>query len=163
MSGRKRLMKAGPGILLASSVAGFAGVLTLHGLASGSNTAATSTAASPAAAAGPPGQGTPSRSATSHQASGPARSATGPGVQYGYGTLAVRVTVRGSHITGLTIASLQTLEPTSQMISAQAIPLLRSEVIAAQSTNVQGVTGASYTSAAYLRSAQAALDALHAG
>jgi uncharacterized protein with FMN-binding domain len=47
------------------------------------------------------------------------------------------------------------------MISEQAIPVLRSEVLAAQSANVQGVSGASYTSSAYVKSVQAALDALH--
>jgi uncharacterized protein with FMN-binding domain len=60
------------------------------------------------------------------------------------------------------VASLQTLDPTSQQISAQVIPMLRSEVLSVQSASINGVSGASYTSIGYARSLQAALDTLHA-
>ncbi len=84
-------------------------------------------------------------------------------MNFGYGTIAVRVKVRGSRIIAVSVAALQTLEPTSQQISTQAIPVLRSEVLSAQSASIDGVSGASYTSGGYARSLQAALDALHAG
>jgi uncharacterized protein with FMN-binding domain len=47
------------------------------------------------------------------------------------------------------------------MISSQAAPLLRDEVLQAQSANVQTISGATVTSDAYLNSLQAALDAAH--
>ena len=50
---------------------------------------------------------------------------------------------------------------TSVSISAQASPILRQEALAAQSARIDMVSGASYTSAAYVQSLQAALDAAH--
>lgn len=90
------------------------------------------------------------------------RTATGPSVNFGYGDIAVKVTIRGTRIVAVSVAALQTLEPTSQQICAQAIPVLRSEVLSGQSASVNSVSGASYTSGGYARSLQAALDRLHA-
>jgi len=89
------------------------------------------------------------------------RSATGTTEQYGYGQLAVRVSVDGTKITGLSLVGLQTAEPYSQQIAAQVVPMLRSEVLAAQTTQVNGISGATYTTDAYLTSLQSALDQLH--
>ena len=85
----------------------------------------------------------------------------GQSVQFGYGVLDVRVTVIGNHITDISVPNLRTAEPTSQQISEQAIPMLRSEVLSAQSASVNGISGATYTSQAYVQSLQAALDKLH--
>ena len=46
----------------------------------------------------------------------------------------------------------------SVQLSNQAAPILRSEVLKAQSAKVNGVSGATYTSVAYLASLQAAID-----
>jgi uncharacterized protein with FMN-binding domain len=81
--------------------------------------------------------------------------------QFGYGELAVRVTVTGSRITNVTVPALQTAEPFSQQLSEQAIPLLRSQVLAADGASINGVSGATFTSEAYATSLQAALDKLH--
>lgn len=89
------------------------------------------------------------------------RSATGTVEQYGYGQLAVRATVSGTRITGLSVVGLQTAESYSQQIADQVIPMLRREVLAAQRVQVNGITGATYTTVAYLRSIQAALNKLH--
>ena len=51
-------------------------------------------------------------------------------------------------------------DPHSQSIDQVAIPELRQEAIAAQSAKIDGVSGASYTSAAYEQSLQSALDKL---
>ena len=89
------------------------------------------------------------------------RTATGSTVNFGYGTIRVRVTVRRNQIIAASVSTLTTLEPTSQQISAQAIPVLRSEVLAARSANINGVSGATYTSQGYYQSLQAALAKLH--
>ena len=49
-------------------------------------------------------------------------------------------------------------------IDQSAVPILIRETIAAQSANIQGVSGATYTTGAYEQSLQAAIDkaALHA-
>jgi uncharacterized protein with FMN-binding domain len=71
------------------------------------------------------------------------------------------VVARGTQITDVSVAAIQTAEPTSQQISAQAIPTLRAEVLSAQGASIDAVSGATYTSQAYIQSLQAALDDLH--
>ena len=92
---------------------------------------------------------------------GAVRSAVGPVEQYGYGQLAVRVTVTGRKITNVSLASIQVAESYSASLAQQVIPMLRSEVLNAQSANINGISGASYTVAAYAASLQAALNKLH--
>ena len=93
-------------------------------------------------------------------ASGPV-SAVGAAAQYGYGVISVKVTVSGSKITDITIANLQTAESYSQQIANQVIPMLRSEILKAQSLKVYAISGATYTSDAYAQSVQSALTKLH--
>jgi uncharacterized protein with FMN-binding domain len=50
----------------------------------------------------------------------------------------------------------------SQYIMSQALPILRQEFLAAQSANVQNVSGATYTSEAFVQSLQSALLKAHA-
>lgn len=49
----------------------------------------------------------------------------------------------------------------SQFIMSQALPILRQEFLTAQSARIQHVSGASYTSQAFIRSLQAALLKAH--
>jgi uncharacterized protein with FMN-binding domain len=49
----------------------------------------------------------------------------------------------------------------SRAISAAAAPILRREAITAGSAAIDAVSGATYTSEAYARSLQAALDSQH--
>ena len=86
---------------------------------------------------------------------------TGNVYQYGYGQLAVQVTVTGAKITALSVVGLQTAESYSQQIANQVIPMLRQEVLAAQSVQVNGISGATYTAEAYVSSIQSALNKLH--
>lgn len=168
-----RTLKRAPAVITAGAIAGFAGVLVFH-----SGPAAPAAAGSPGAARTPstgptatgPGGSRPAGRARKraghhahHRQAGPpaTHSATGPQVNFGYGTIAVKVTVAGTHITHVSVASLSTLEPTSQAISSQAIPALRSEVLSVQSASINGVSGATYTSQGYARSLQAALDQMH--
>ncbi len=147
--------------MIGATLAGLIGVLEFHtrpaGLSIGTIPAAGSAAASPAATApsgGSTGSGTPSQP-------GGTRTATGPAVNYNYGVLSVTVTVSGSRITKVGIASLDDGgNPRSQFIDQQAIPILEQEALQAQSGNIQGVSGASYTSAGFAQSLQAALQQL---
>jgi uncharacterized protein with FMN-binding domain len=111
-------------------------------------------ATAPAARASPAATASPAARAAT-------RTAQGPVEQFGYGQLAVDVTVTGNRITSVTVPSLQTAEPTSQQISDEAIPQLTSEVLSAQGLNINAVSGATYTSQAYAQSLQGALDKLH--
>jgi uncharacterized protein with FMN-binding domain len=146
--------------VVASTAAGFAGVLALHTalkatpLALGQPRAASTTTA-------PPAQ--PGASSTTVPSTQPGAlvSAVGASENYGYGVLSVKVSVRASHIVDVTLANIQAPESYSQQLAQQVIPMLRSEVLSAQSAHVNGISGATYTSEAYLYSLQAALDQLH--
>jgi len=83
---------------------------------------------------------------------------TGSSVSTRYGNVQVSVTVSGGAITDVTALQLTSAEGRSLQISNQAAPILRSEVIAAQSADVANVSGATFTSDAYLSSVQSALD-----
>ena len=50
----------------------------------------------------------------------------------------------------------------SQFIMSQALPILRQEFLAAQSSKIQMVSGATYTSEAFVQSLQSALVKAHA-
>ena len=76
-----------------------------------------------------------------------------------FGTVQVQVTIQNGKITEVTPLQLTDAERKSAQISSRAAPVLRSEVLQAQSANVQTVSGATVTSEAYLTSLQAALDA----
>lgn len=104
------------------------------------------------------GTGAGSSSSSGSTSSG---SATGQAVNYGYGVLAVRVSISGGHITAVSVPVLQTAESYSQQLAQQVIPMLKSEVLSAQSANISTISGASYTSEAYAMSLQNALKKLH--
>lgn len=146
-------MKRAPWFLLAGAVAGFAGVLGLHGRPAAS--AATSQPRNHQR--GGRGQAPVGPAA----ASGAVRSATGALEQYGYGELDVKVTVRGSRIADISVPTIRVAEPYSQRLADQVIPMLKSEVLSVQSGQINGVSGATYTSEAYAMSLQSALDKLH--
>ena len=89
-----------------------------------------------------------------------ARSATGQAVYYRYGLLQLRVSVSGGHITNISRVQDEATDPRSAEINAQAIPMLHDQAVQAQSANIDGVSGATYTSEAYVQSLQSALDQL---
>jgi uncharacterized protein with FMN-binding domain len=157
-------MKRAP-IVIAGTLVGLIGVLKFHtapiSLASPSGSAlpaASASGASPAASAS--AQGSEAAGSGSKQSAG-THTAVGPAVYYDYGTLSVRVTVSAHKITKVAIASLDDgSNPRSQFIDQQSIPTLEQEVLQAQSAKIQGVSGASYTSAGFAQSLQGALQSL---
>ncbi len=156
-------------IAVVAAVGGFAGVLgfnlggsrapLLHTSAPASNPPSGPPATPPPTSPG--GSTTPTTTAGSSPPPTGVRSAVGTTYQYGYGQLAVRVTLDGTSITRVDTVGLQTADPYSQQLAQQVIPLLRHEVLAAQSAKVNGFSGATYTSEAYIYSLQSALDKLH--
>ena len=79
------------------------------------------------------------------------------GTRYGNGQ--VQVVISGGKITDVIVLQRQQNDRKSEQISAQATPMLREEVLAAQSAKVSNIGGATYTSQSYLQSLQSALDA----
>jgi uncharacterized protein with FMN-binding domain len=142
-----------------------AGIL-LVGWQSGGQPAETASSASGASASTSTGAagstGTSSGSAGTGSTGAAAKAAgTYPGavVQTRFGAVQVQITVQSGKITDVTALQLTDAERKSIQISNRAAPLLRTEVLAAQSADVQTISGATVTSDAYLSSLQAALDA----
>ena len=106
----------------------------------------------------PPTTAAPVTSTTTPSAS---RSATGDLVNYIYGVLSVTVTTSDSKISSVTIGSINDGgNYLSQSIDHASIPQLEQQALTAQSSNIQGVSGASYTSAGFRQSLQSALSKL---
>ena len=76
-----------------------------------------------------------------------------------YGPVEVQVQLSGGAIADVAIGSYPNGDGRSQRISAVALPILRSETLTAQSAQIDTVSGATYTSGAYIRSLQSAIDA----
>ncbi len=143
-------------VAIASTAAGFVVVLAAH-----------ITGAKPLAAGPPPPPSTTPTTSSGTTTTGPhspptvqSASAVGATEQYGYGVLSVKVTLQGHRIVDLSVANLQTAEQYSQTIAQQVIPVLRQEVLAAQGVRVNAISGATYTTEAYLYSVQSALTKL---
>jgi uncharacterized protein with FMN-binding domain len=93
-------------------------------------------------------------------ASGPSDGTyTGTSVATRFGDVQVAVTVVNASITDVTAVHLTDADSRSVQISNRAAPMLRDEVLASQSARVSNVSGATYTTQAYLSSVQSALDA----
>jgi uncharacterized protein with FMN-binding domain len=118
--------------------------------------AAAATAAADAAAAAEAAAAAASATAASTAQSG---TFTGSVSATRFGNVQVSVTIADGAITDVTPLQLTDRGGRSVAISNQAAPILRSEVISAQSVNVQNVSGATYTTDGYLQSLQSALDA----
>jgi uncharacterized protein with FMN-binding domain len=83
---------------------------------------------------------------------------TGSAVQTPFGTVQVQVTMQNGTITDVQALQLPTGRGHTQQVSSYAGPQLRSEVLQAQSANVNTISGATYTSDGYIQSLQSALD-----
>ena len=127
------------------------------GSSGSSGTGSSGTGAS--GATGSSGTGTSGSTGTSDAAA--ASTYKGTAVQTRFGAVQVQITVSGGSITEVTPLQLTDDDRKSIQISNRAAPVLRSEVLAAQSADVQTVSGATVTSLAYLTSLQAAIDAAH--
>ena len=104
---------------------------------------------------------TPAAPATTAPAA-PAKAAvsgtfTGATQQTRFGPVQVQITVSNGKITAAKALQYPNNDFRSQSISQQAIPYLVQETLAAQSANIQGVGGASYTSQGWYDSLVSAL------
>ncbi len=104
----------------------------------------------PAAGATPPATPAPSAAVGSG-------TFTGDPIDTPYGTVQIALVVQAGQIVDVTALQLPSDRRLSAQISAEAGPLLRNQVLRAQSANINGVSGASYTSYGYWESLQSAL------
>ena len=88
---------------------------------------------------------------------GPSGQYTGTDVVYRYGDIQVQITVAKGRITNISIPQESARDARSQFINGQAVPILTSEALAAQSLQFDVVSGATFTSYAFAQSLQSAL------
>ena len=98
----------------------------------------------------------PTQAATS-TSSGTSGTFAGATSQTRYGPVQVQITVSNGKITAAKALQYPNGDYRSADISNQAIPYLVSQTLAAQSANISGVGGASYTSYGWYQSLQSAL------
>lgn len=126
--------------------------------------AVASVAGPPAAENPPTGPTAPTTTAATttaptKTAPGAVQTIDGPAVETGYGPIQVRLTVRGGRILTATATDYPESAGPSRSINHRAVPVLQAETVSAQNARIDAVSGATYTSAGYVSSLQAALDA----
>jgi uncharacterized protein with FMN-binding domain len=80
---------------------------------------------------------------------------TGPVVNVNYGNVQVEITVSNGKITD--VRALQAPSGRNDRYTNYALPLLKQQTLAAQSTSIQGASGASYTTYGWRKSLQGAM------
>ncbi len=100
---------------------------------------------------------TPTAAATTAAAAPAAKSGTftGPAVFVNYGTVQVKITVQNGKITDA--VAVQAPSGRNDRWTNMALPILKQQTLAAQSANIKGASGASYTSYGWFTSLQGAL------
>ncbi len=131
------------------------------GSSAGGSTSGSAASGDTSSGTGTSGSGASGSSGSSSGSSSAGGTFTGDSVQTRFGSVQVQISVSGGKITDVKALQLTDEDRRSVQISNRAAPLLRSEVLQAQSANVQTISGATVTSSAYLTSLQAALDAAH--
>lgn len=134
-------------VVTAGTVAGVAAVLALN--------PSTSTVA-----AKPGGTGTTTPGGGSGSGSGGTQTATGDAIDVRWGNVQVQVTLTGGRITDIASVQLPDGDGHSARISERVWPTLVQQAIEAQSSQIAGVSGASYTSYGFEQSLKSALLAL---
>ncbi len=155
-------------LVLGGTAAGVAGVLafpshTTHlTLPSAGAAGTTNSGSSGNTATGSSSTSSAGSSATSSgsASAGSTRSATSADQPFQFGDMAVKVTVTGSKITGISIASINETDGRSASIDSYAIPQLEQQVLSANSVNINGVSGATFTSQAFVDGVASALQKL---
>lgn len=99
-------------------------------------------------------------------AAAPARYAdgryTGPVADAYYGPIQIEAIVQGGQLVDIRVLQYPSHRRTSVAINRQALPMLRNEVVRAQTTNVDIISGATLTSEAFIRSLNGALRSARA-
>ena len=101
---------------------------------------------------------TESSAASGSSTSTAARTILGDAIMTRYGNVQVQITVANGAITASEVTQVPWSNGKDQQINGRAVPVLNAEVVDAQSAGIDMVSGATYTSEAYIRSLQSAID-----
>ena len=154
------------------SVIGTTGTGSSASASSSSNSSSPTKSAKPVAtkkATAAPTQSTTTQSATATQSAAPVATQTtapvtktvkdgtytGPSVNVNYGNVQVMITVSNGRITDA--VAVKAPKGKNDRYTNMAVPILKQQTLQAQSANIQGASGASYTSYGWFKSLQGAL------
>jgi uncharacterized protein with FMN-binding domain len=112
-----------------------------------------------------PGGGASGKQSPSSSAKGESSASVvnGSVAQTQWGPVQVQVHISNHRITDVKALVFPSGSGHDQAINSYALPVLRQEVLSAQSARIDSVSGATVTSGGYKESLQAALDAAHFG
>jgi uncharacterized protein with FMN-binding domain len=149
-------------LAIVSTVSGLVLLFSYHTSTMGAG--GTTAGGSAATAVEPGSPSSPSQSQTapdttsSGSGSGGDGTYTGDSVDTRWGPVQVRITVSNGKITQATAVTYPSGNRRDQEINAFALPVLEQEAVAAQSAQIDHVSGATVTSDGYLASLQSAID-----
>ncbi len=83
---------------------------------------------------------------------------TGPTINVFYGLVQIQAVIQDGRLASINVLDYPSDRRTSVRINRQALPMLRDEVISAQSANVDIISGATLTSEGFIRSLDSALQ-----
>jgi uncharacterized protein with FMN-binding domain len=83
---------------------------------------------------------------------------TGDAITTRFGPVQVEITVVDGRITASEVTQVPWNDRKDQEINGRAVPVLNAAAVDAQSADIDMVSGATYTSAAYIESLQSAID-----
>ena len=92
---------------------------------------------------------------------GDARSLDGDAVSTRFGDVQVQITVASGKITASQVLQVPWNDHRDQEINSYAVPILNQEAVSSQSSTIDMVSGATYTSDGYIQSLQSAIAQAH--
>jgi uncharacterized protein with FMN-binding domain len=146
-------------VALMGTVSGLIMLFSYHTSLGGTGTLAVpaSTGGSTTTSAGGSGSASTGGGSTS-SGGGSSTTVTGETAQTQWGPVQVQITVAGGQITDVTPVQYPNGNGRDQEINSYALPVLAKEALAAQSANIDQVSGATVTSDGYVQSLQSAID-----
>jgi uncharacterized protein with FMN-binding domain len=147
-------------VALMGTISGLIMLFSYHTSLSGPGTLSVppSIGASTTTSAGGSSSSSASGGSSTSSAGGSATTVTGDTAQTRWGPVQVQVTVAGGKITDVTAVQYPNGNGRDQEINSYALPVLAKEALAAQSANIDHVSGATVTSDGYVQSLQSAID-----
>jgi uncharacterized protein with FMN-binding domain len=144
-------------VALMGTVSGLIMLFSYHTSLGGTGTLAVPASTGASTTTSSSGSSSAGGSSTS-SAGGSSTTVTGGSAQTQWGPVQVQITVAGGKITDVTAVQYPNGNGRDQEINSYALPVLAQEALAAQSANIDHVSGATVTSDGYVQSLQSAID-----
>jgi uncharacterized protein with FMN-binding domain len=144
-------------VALMGTVSGLIMLFSYHTSLGGTGTLAVPASTGASTTTSSSGSASTGGSSTS-SAGGSSTTVTGGTAQTQWGPVQVQITVAGGKITDVTAVQYPNGNGRDQEINSYALPVLAQEALAAQSANIDHVSGATVTSDGYVQSLQSAID-----